>query len=628
MCGIIGGINFKSSINSLAVELISHRGPDGSGIHNYKNVQLGHTRLSILDLSENGSQPMLLEDHGIAIIFNGEVYNHFELREQLDSRIIYRSSSDTETLLYCYLQWGTEMFEKLNGIFSLAILDKRLDKLVLARDQFGVKPLYVYQKDEQVLFSSELKAIKGIQGFDKALNYESISNYITFLWSPGESTPFKYVSKLLPGHYCVYHLSTPVKPVLRKYYDIPFKGDYTYKNESEAIKDLELHLENAVSRQMLSDVPVGFFLSGGLDSSAMVALARKLNPDLPIECFTIDTGRGNFEGFAKDLPYAKKVAQHLGVNLNIIPAKSDIVNDFDRLIYHLDEPQADAAPLNVFNIARAAREKGIKVLIGGAAGDDIFTGYRRHQALRFESLFGLVPQSIGKLVNQGTQLLDSRYPFGRRAKKLTANIDKSSFQRMFGYLEWFPLDRNKLLFSDDIKSRLSNYNPANYYAELLNNIPNEQNKVNQMLYWEMKGFLVDHNLNYTDKMSMAAGVEARVPFLDLDLVNFSTRLSPDLKMRGGETKYILKKVMEKYLPREVIYRPKTGFGAPVREWVLNDLHEKIQDELSVESVSKRGIFNPQEVQRLINDNRSGKIDASYTIWSLLAIESWLKQFVD
>ena len=393
------------------------------------------------------------------------------------------------------------------------------------------------------------------------------------------------------------------------------------KSEGELIVKLESHLLKAVERQMLSDVPLGFFLSGGLDSSILVAMARKLNPEKEINCYTIRVE--STDGFTDDLFYAKKVAEYLNVNLTIVDAKIDVLKSFDKVIYHLDEPQADPAPINVYNICKAARKDGIKVLIGGTAGDDILSGYRRHQALNLESTIEKIPRFLRKSIKNVSLKFNGKSSFIRRLKKLSANIEKSKEERMMGYFSWIDNTVLRNLFLEP-----NDYNCFSYFESLNKLIPNENSDLNKMLFWEINTFLTDHNLNYTDKLSMAVGVEVRVPFLDTELVEFSTKIPPHFKLKGNETKYLLKKVAEKYLPREIIYRPKTGFGAPVREWILNDMDNLINDYLSKETIEKRGVFNYEKISNLIEENKKGKIDASYSIWSLLAVESWMRQFYD
>lgn len=630
MCGIVGVIseNIEQNLQS-SLAKIDHRGPDSSGVFIHTNLGFGHKRLAIQDLSENGHQPMISECGNYILIFNGEIYNHLDIRAQLEPKYSFKSHSDTETLLYGFIEYGAEVLNMLNGIFAFSIFNKTTNQLFIARDQFGVKPLYYYSDQQLFWFSSEIKSILPLS-FSKEISTDALVNYLTFLYSPGEKTPFKKVLKLLPGHYLTLNTENHTAFEIKKYYDIPFNGNVSSKTEKELINDLEQKLIKAVERQMLSDVPVGFFLSGGLDSSGIVAIARKLYPNKDFNCYTIKTNDGEDmqEGFTNDLHYARLVTKHLNVNLIEVESTVDIVKDFDKMIYHLDEPQADPAPLSVLQICTQARKDGQFVLLGGTAGDDLFSGYRRHQALRMEKYLNYIPQFLRKAIRNMVHLLPADKPLFRRARKLTQNIHLSQDERLVGYFSWIDKEIVNDLFSDSYKERVRSYNPLRLLRECFKNVPNEKDLLNKMLYLEMKFFLADHNLNYTDKMSMATGVEVRVPFLDKELVEFSCTIPTNLKLKGMTTKYILKKVMEKYLPHEVIYRPKSGFGAPVRQWITHDMNEIIKDYLSRSNISKRELFSYKDIQQLIENNKSGKIDASYTIWSLLSIESWLRQFYD
>jgi asparagine synthase (glutamine-hydrolysing) len=629
MCGISGGIGFTTWDDTEILSCIAHRGPDSKGSFSENRVYLGHTRLAIQDLSENGNQPMFSDEKRFVIIFNGEIYNHLDIRRELQKEFNFKSSSDTETVLYAYIKHGPSFVNLLNGIFALAIYDRQLKELFIARDQIGVKPLYIYQDEKCFLFSSEIKTFLSFP-INKDLDPQAFANYLTFLWSPGKCKPFKHVTKLLPGHYMHFSVEDFRNAIPQKYYQIPFTGKYLSLPEDKLIDLLEKKLSDAVKRQMLSDVAVGFFLSGGLDSSLIVAIAKKIYPGIKFPCYTIDVGSWgeNLDGFTDDLSYARKVATYLDVDLHVVKADIDIVKDFDKMIWHLDEPQADAAPLNLLNIAALARSNGIKVLLGGTGGDDLFSGYRRHQALMYEKYFRFIPRFAGRMINKMASMLPLKRVRLRRLGKLTHNLNKSVEERMAGYFSWLPEEVVTSLFTKKWKEVLENYTPLTYLTDLNKEIPQEKSLLNQILYWEMKTFLVDHNLNYTDKMGMAIGVEARVPFLDMDLIEFAATLPPDVKLKGNETKYILKKVAERYLPKDVIYRPKTGFGAPVRKWITSDLQPMIDERLSIDRIKARGIFNPVAVWDLINQNKSGKIDASYSIWALLAIESWCMQFVD
>ncbi|MBV9987980.1 MAG: asparagine synthase (glutamine-hydrolyzing) [Chitinophagaceae bacterium] len=626
MCGIVGSIGFKVKDGADVLSCIAHRGPDSQGSFAEDNVFLGHTRLSIQDLSENGNQPMFSSDGRYVIVFNGEIYNHLDVRAKLEGEFSFRSTGDTETVLNAYRKFGPACLNMLNGIFALAIYDRHTKNLFIARDQMGVKPLYIYREGEKLLFSSEIKSFLKFS-IDKSLDPCALVNYMTFLWAPGELTPFLKVRKLLPGHYITTNATGRFTDTV-KYYQLSFNGRYLNHTDEQLIDLLEEKLISAVKRQMLSDVPVGFFLSGGLDSSLIVAIAKKLYPEARFPCFTIDVGgwdKGK-EGFTDDLEYARKVATLLNVDLHVVKADIDIVRDFDKMIWHLDEPQADAAPLNVLNIADLARMQGIKVLLGGTGGDDLFSGYRRHQALAYERYFNAVPPFVGKLLAYLASKMPAHHPTLRRIRRVMRSLGKTTDGRMADFFTWLSVDTVKSLFSPEWQNKLTGYSPVSELMKLNADIPEEKSRLNQMLYWEMKTFLVDHNLNYTDKMAMAVGVEARVPFLDLELVEFSTSLPPQLKLRNGETKYILKKVAERYLPKDIIYRPKTGFGAPVREWITGDMQDLIKQRLSPEHIGKAGVFNYDKVQQLIRENISGKVDASYSIWAILAIDSWINQY--
>lgn len=626
MCGIIGSINYH--LDKKILSRIAHRGPDGSGWFEHKNVTLGHVRLSIQDVSEKANQPFLSKDGNTVLVFNGEIYNHWEIRKVLEGKgVIFKSTSDTETVLEGYLMFGTQVFEMLNGIFALCIYDLLTEKVVLIRDRFGVKPLYYSFVDNIFQFSSELKALDFIT---HELDFESIANYIKFLWSPGKGTPSMQIKKMLPGEYMTISNENGKINIKSEFIQTKkFDGTRLVAAEEDLVDKLDSLLVQSVTRQLLSDVPVGFFLSGGLDSSLLVAIARKLQPSSDIQCFTIDTTTfSQSEGFSNDLDFARLVANHLSVKLEVVTSEVDIARDFDRMIWHLDEPQADPASFNVLNISKRASDMGFKVLISGAGGDDVFSGFRRHQMLQYEATISKMPHFILKAIGNCSSFIKANTPNKRRVKKLLDTLKKPKTDRMFSYFDWLDWKMVKDLFKSDIKEKLNNLDEYCFFRAKINQISKEYNPLNQMLYLEMTSFLVDHNFNYTDKMGMAVGVEIRVPFLDNDLVDFSYTIPPELKLKNNVTKYILKKVAERYLPKEVIYRSKAGFGAPVRKWITTDLQPMIEERLSHERLEKRGIFDSKKVWELIEANKAGKIDVSYSIWSLLAIESWLTEFVD
>jgi asparagine synthase (glutamine-hydrolysing) len=304
----------------------------------------------------------------------------------------------------------------------------------------------------------------------------------------------------------------------------------------------------------------------------------------------------------------------------------NIQRDFDEMIYHLDEPQADFSSVNALNICKLAQKQGFKVLLGGVAGDELFSGYRRHQATNFNPYLNLVPTFMSNIIRSFLPKINNNFATGRRIKKILNGLNLAENQRLFQYYEWLPVNVAKSLFKE--KKNIESYSPQAFFEKLLKEIPQEKSDLEKLLFWDLKTFLPDHNLNYTDKMSMATGVEVRVPFLDIELLEFSCQIPPNLKMKGMTTKYLLKKLMEKYLPHEVIYRSKTGFGVPLRQWIKHDLDTMIQQYLNKNAVEKRGIFEYESIKNLIEDNKKGKIDASYSILCLMAIESLHRQFVD
>ncbi len=629
MCGILGYV--KHGIPQAGWEeafaAIRHRGPDSHGFHTDDDVIMGTQRLKIQDLSALGDQPMYDSTHRYCIVFNGEIYNHLEIRSHLQ-RLGYsfKSHSDTETVLYAYIAHGASMLNRLNGIFAFVIYDKEKKTLFGARDQMGVKPFYYFHKNNRFAFGSELKSLIFLPGFDSTIQYEALANYMNFLWSPGEVTPFRYAHKLLPGHYFEFALSTPHTITINSYYDIPFTGAREFYNDKIWIDTIDQRLQAAVKGQLLSDVPVGCFLSGGIDSSIVVAHARKhYTGDL--HCFTIKgPNDGNHEGFRDDLTYAREAAKHLGVQLHEVDGSAHVLEMFDKMVWHLDEPQGDIAPIYVYKVSEAAAAMGVRVLLSGAGGDDVFTGYRRHQALTFDRYLQHTPDFIFPLLEKYLQGRDPNNPTVRRLSKFLKRKTSTTYERLVGYFEWFPIEDHYHLFHADIAQSLQNYAPESYLNTLLEKVDAEDSLLNKMLYLDLKTFLVDHNLNYTDKMGMAAGVEIRVPYLDVPLVNTSVKLPTDLKLRNTRTKYILRRIGEKYLPKSIINRPKTGFGGPVRKWIKDDLASMVDDRLSTDALKKYGIFEPTAIHQLIRDTRAGRVDGAYTILTAMAIQSWMEQF--
>ncbi len=629
MCGIAGfqGRYEPEVLERMAARL-AHRGPDDEGIATFPEhrVGLAHRRLSIIDLSPLGHQPMFDASGQVAIVFNGEIYNYKDLRANLErSGWCFRGHSDTEVLLALYVAHGTGMLERLNGIFAFAIWDARRRSLFLARDGLGVKPLYFTRSGRGFAFASELKALLCLPDLDRAVNANALRAYLTYLWCPAPDTPLQAVSKLAPGA----AIEVRDGQIVREwtYYELPTHAAPESSDPAESIDAVREAVRQAVRRQMVADVPVGAFLSGGLDSSAVAAFAQEAMPNARLQCFSIelDDAEAAREGMTADLPYARKVAQHLGVDLHTVRVGPEMADAVPEMVYHLDEPQADPAPLNALFISRLARDQGIKVLLSGAGGDDIFSGYRRHRALSLEQYWAWMPARLRTSLAHAARGLPQSMPLSRRLSKAFAYAHLAPDERLLRYFWWLDRDESARLLSPALRGQLSTTDAV---QDTLARIPADTPALQRMLHLECRHFLADHNLNYTDKMGMAAGVEVRVPLLDVELVALAARLPAALKQHGSEGKWIFKKAMEPLLPREVIYRPKTGFGAPLRAWLKGPLAGMLGDILSADTLKRRGWFDPVAVEALRARDRNGQADAAYPLFALLCIELWARQFVD
>ena len=631
MCGIAGGWFRHCDIDAMdaSIAMMRHRGPDGKGSYfdSDAGVMLGHARLAIIDLSRGGHQPMCDDQGDTILTYNGEIYNYRELRAELQGGgTVFNGNSDTEVLLRILKKSGPDALPQLNGIFAFALYDKQRGEIVLARDAMGVKPLYFSEGPDGFAFASEIKALLPLIDGPQSLDLVSVSRYATFLWCPGEGTPLSGVRRLGPGEALLVRNGKIVRHW--RWHDLPVhRGARKDLGRNESIALIRSSLRRAVKRQLVSDVPLGCFLSGGLDSSAIVAFAKEYAPD--ISCFSIELSGGEDAGFAEDLPYARRVAEHLDVPLEIVRVDaSRMANDLADMIYQLDEPISDPAPLNVLYISRLAREQGVKVLLSGAGGDDLLTGYRRHFALRYEKLRELLPGSVkGKLESMAGRL-DQRSALGRRLGRFFMNSADTGDLRLATYFAWISRRDLESLFSADMRAAVKDIRVEQPMLDFLAEIPKGASQLDRMLALEQRFFLADHNLIYTDKMSMAEGVEVRVPFLDMDFFDLSARIPDAFKQHGRIGKWVLKKAMEPYLPHDVIYRPKTGFGAPLRRWMRHELRSLVGDLLSEDCVRRRGIFSPSAVQSLIRDNDAGLRDAAYTLFALLSIEMWCRRFID
>ncbi|MCQ9201488.1 MAG: asparagine synthase (glutamine-hydrolyzing) [Prochlorococcus marinus XMU1425] len=645
MCGIVGFYLKKNSPQIKkedflkAIDSIEHRGPDNKGLYFQEqiNLGLGHTRLSIQDISSSANQPMISHDKRFTIVFNGEIYNFKELKEKFNhlnkNNYKWKTNSDTEVILNLFsyfIEFGLsikEFLSLLNGIFAFAIWDAKTEELFLARDALGVKPLYYASNKNGFIFSSEIKSFPYLGISLDETNFQALDRYLTYIWCPGEETPSKNIKKLLPGH--AFFVKNGEKSKTLTWYKLPYLNNLKkIKKKKDCIYLTRKYLKEAVRRQLISNVPIGAFLSGGLDSSSIVNFAREYKTD--IDCFTIKTKDNlDIDGFVDDYPYALKVSKHLNVPLHVVEVDDNsLINGIEEMIFQLDEPIADPACINVLLISQLARKLGIKVLLSGTGGDDIFSGYRRHLGIGLESYWDYLPFTIRKFLKNKTQKFSTGNPTLRRVKEAFSGADLNPDERLLNYFRWISRSNLYALYSEKFLKSLSKDSDTLPMISYLSSVSSDLSRLERMLLIEQRFYLPDHNLMYTDKMSMKTGVEVRVPFLDLDLVKLSSQIPAKYKQNGLQGKWVLKKAMEPYLPKDIIYRPKTGFGLPIRKWIKNELKEWISYNLSHEKIIKRGLFNPIMVKKLIEDNQNNKIDAGWTLLSLACIEIWFSKFRD
>lgn len=631
MCGINGFQgDFDVSLLAEMNAVMAYRGPDDAGIYFDASSRTGmaHCRLSIIDLSPLGKQPMWDWTGAIGITFNGEIYNYRELRETLIAQgYHFRSGTDTEVLLNLYLRNGTDMLAYLNGMFAFAIFDTRDRSLFLARDGLGVKPLYYAEVRKGFIFASELKAILHEPSIPRDISAQALHYYFTYLWCPSPLTMLEEVRKLEPGW--AMKIREGHIEAKWQYYELPYAMIPDRMSTGEAIEAFREALYAAVRRQMVSDAPVGAFLSGGLDSSAVVAVASRWHKAAPLKCYNVAVKDIAQEGFDDDKRYAQQVARQLGVELSVIEADVVTPGDLPEMIYHLDEPQADPAALLVRHITRCAKSQGVKVLLSGTGGDDILCGYRRHMAIMLEIYWSWLPSTARRLVKQSLAAFAGEHPWLRRVRKAFDYADGEESERLVGYLRWITPVHASCVYGRRLHEEIQTKEfLSNGMSETLSKLPPDTPPLTKMLFLDAKHFLTDHNLNYMDKMSMAEGVEVRVPYLDPDLIAVASRLPINYKQRGLTGKWILRETMKSELPWQVLNRSKTGFVVPVRAWFREKLPDLFQDLLDKKTLANRQWFNPDGVKSLIELNRRGVVDAAYPLLAIACIELWLQTFVD
>lgn len=626
MCGICGLIHTGNEvILQKMTDILHHRGPDDGGTiwFEEKRSGLGHRRLSIIDLSALGHQPMSNENGNLWITFNGEIYNYQEIKIELEKKgYIFRSRSDTEVIMKSYEEWGEHCLEKFNGMFAFAIYNKISDKLFLARDRLGIKPVYYYYKDSKFYFASEIKAFIETTDIPIEPDIENIITPTRFQITP--YTGFKKIYKLPAAHYLIFYEG---KITIKAYWDICLdKKEISMKEAADKLKYL---LEDSVRLEMISDVPVGLMLSGGIDSSIIGALMRSKTVS-NIHSFTIKFSEKDldFEKSTDDNKYAKIVANNFNFIHHEMEVSPDIVKLLSTITYQLDEPLSDPAAINTYLIAKSARENGIVVLLNGVGGDEIFGGYRKYLAcMRARNYNTLIPNVIKKIIEgvfSKTKVADNvkGYQNMRWLKRFLSFASSPDFERFIvSDLSLLPEEFNNIFLSKP------NYGHTNYYLiQQKYHMDRSIDYLTRMCLNDTKVFLTEHNLTYLDKSTMCFGIESRPPLIDYRIVEYMFTLHPKFRIDYNIQKYLLKIVSENFLPSEIINRPKTSFGLPLRSWIKNDLREVIDDYLNEESVRNRGIYDPHYVRKLIEDDRSGINDHSLKIWVLLSNEIWFRTF--
>ena len=600
MCGINGIIsksqNKANEIKNMN-DRIKHRGPDNEGTYIDDNIALGHRRLAIIDLA-TGDQPIYNEDKNLVIVFNGEIYNYKEIKKELKNHT-FKTNSDTETLIHGYEEWGKDIVNKLRGMFAFAIYDKNKKELFIARDHFGIKPLYYYKNDKCILFSSEIKAFLDHPEFKKELNEEMLGAYLTFSFIPGPKTLFKNVYKLEPGHYMTINTENN-EYTINQFFDMKFSN--TDKSFEEISEEISKTMKESVKYHLISDVEVGSFLSSGVDSSYLVSLAK------PNKTYTVGFTNKKYS----EIDNAKDLCNKLGINnKSSIITKEEYMNALNKVYYHLDEPTTDACAIAVYFLSQIA-SKDVKVVLSGEGADEFFGGYNSYD----DNPYTKLPLVIRKIVASICKLLPkNKYTnyLIRRGKSLEESY--ASVNRNF--------------YDDELKNILKNNNYLKN-QDILNKTYNKyknENEINKKLAVDIKYWLPDNIFNIVDKMTMAFSIESRVPFTDIEVFKVSSKLNKNHKIRNGMTKAALREAAKKDIPNESYKKKKLGFPVPVREWIKeDDFYEEIKKSFTSDIANK--LFKKDNILKLLEDHKNNKKDNYRRIWAIYSFLKWYEVYMD
>jgi asparagine synthase (glutamine-hydrolysing) len=632
MCGICGIASLSAvgrhepstdHIGRKMTNEIRHRGPDSEGLYIDEGIFLGMRRLSIIDLN-TGDQPIFNEDKSLCIIFNGEIYNFRELKPNLIQKgHKFNSTSDTEVIIHLYEELGEKCLDKLRGMFAFAIWDKKEKKLFIARDRLGIKPIYYSHTPKGFLFASELKSILASQYIKKEIDYTAMSDYLTFLYVPAPRTIFRNIYKLLPGHYLTLKDG---REEIKQYWDLEFEETSLVKDENEYIeKFLEL-FEESVKLHLESDVPLGVFLSGGTDSSLVVAMMSRLSNET-IETFTV--GYEGRDEYFDERKYSRIVANQFETNHHEFTLKPNIQELMEGIVSHFDEPFADASAIPNYLISAETR-KYVKVALSGLGGDELCGGYERYLgcvlAERYQKLPSFLRNKIAPaLVNKLPDSKKGRH-FNERLKRFVNCANYPFLRRYFEIVATFNEEEKRELFVPEVQNQIERQSDMFFYdySKSTDNLC----PINTMSKIDLKTYLVDDLLTVTDRMSMAHSLEARVPFIDHKLVEFFATIPPSLKIRGFSKKYLLKRAAERLLPREVIYRKKMGFSVPLVNWFRSEIREYVNDTLSESRIEQLDCFNPVFISKIKESHLGLKSNFDEKLWALISFVKWHEKYVD
>lgn len=626
MCGICGKYNptgVKSNEIEAMLQAIAHRGPDDEGYHLNGSIGLGNRRLSIIDLP-GGHQPISNEDHTIWLVFNGEIYNFKSLRNRLEAKgHQFRTNTDTEVILHLYEEYGDRCVEHLNGMFAFAIWDEPHQKLLLARDRLGQKPLFYSQEGDGFLFGSELKAILAVSGQAREIDYEAVHHYLSLRFIPPPHTMLGHIKKLPPAHILVFQQG---QVSIFRYWDINFSRNGSV-SEVDLLDRLDERLNRTVKSHMISDVPVGAFLSGGMDSSMIVALMAK-NFDKPFNTFAIGVAEQDFN----ELPYAKMVADAYQTRHIERIVEANLVHLLPKMIWHLDEPSDPIAACQYQAAELAAQH--VKVVLGGDGGDELFAGFDRYMGLGYINYYRAIPAYFRRLlVGSALSWLPESFAYKSVTQKLRWMHQLSTFdsvsERYAEATSFFRFSHSdkEQLYGGDLWSHIGHLRSAQIITEPFNRTEAD-NLIDRMLYADFVTRLPEHSLMLTDRLTMAHGLEARSPFLDHELVEFMAKVPASFKIRGRELKYILRKLAVSYLPEKIINRPKQGFMFPVAYWFRHQLYDFIKQALLNSFFIRNGVFHRSYIIKLLEEHRANRVDHHVRLWMLLNLEIWHQIYIE